>query len=193
MSKVRKEDNYIFSTDITAVEHDAVDSGNPQKIGMKAIAHGSNPTAVSASDRTNWYSNVAGIPFVLGGHPNIVSAEYYTTAAQTDDNILPTISAGTIYVIIGITVTASADNTVNTSVRIGFGTANVPSQGSSGADAVSKVILSHPGIAPGSGIVKGNGGGIIGIGGDGEELRITNSAPTSGSLIVQVDYFTITV
>lgn len=173
--------------------HDSVDSGNPIKIGGKAVAHGSNPSAVAAGDRSNAYTNVHGIPFAIGGHPNIQSAEYYTTAAQTDDNILPAISTGTIYVITCITVTASAANTVNTSVRIGFGTANVPTQGSSGADGVAKMILSHPGIAPGSGIVKGTGSGIVGIGGDGEELRITNSAPTTGSLIVQVDYFTISV
>ena len=86
---------------------------------------------------------------------------------------------------------ASNANTVNTSVRIGFGPSTLPASGSSGADAVSKIILSHPNLAAGSGVVKGNGGGIVGIGGDGEELRITCSAPTSGSLYVQVDYFTI--
>lgn len=171
--------------------HDAVDSGNPVKIGAKALAHGANPAAVAGNDRTQLYANRHGIPFSIGGHPNIQSAEYITTGAQTNDNILPVISAGTIYVIVGITVAASKDNTVNTSVRIGFGASAVPTQGSSGADAVTKVVLSHPGLAPGSGMIKGNGAGIVGIGGDGEELRITNSAPTTGSIVVQVDYYTI--
>ena len=120
-----------------------------------------------------------------------MSGEYITTAAQTDDNVLPLISAGTIYVVTSVSVTCSAANTVNTSVRLCFGTAIV-TQGASAADATSKVILSHPGIAPGSGVIKGNGAGIVGIGGDGEELRIACSAPTTGSLVVQVDYFTIT-
>jgi hypothetical protein len=71
-----------------------------------------------------------------------------------------------------------------------MGTAIV-AQGASAADATAKVILSHPGIAPGSGMIKGNGGGIVGIGGDGEELRIACSVPTSGSIVIQVDYFTI--
>lgn len=133
------------------------------------------------------------IPFMLGGHPNLQSAEYITTAAQTSggDNVLPLISAGTRYVITGVTVTASAANTVNTSVRLGFGTTGAPTQGASGADAITKVILSHPGIAPGSGIVKGHAGGIVGVGGDGEELYIVCSVPTGGSLVVQVDYYTI--
>jgi hypothetical protein len=171
--------------------HDAVDSGNPIKMGLRAISHGSNPTAVASADRTHWYSNIAGIPFVIGGHPNIQTAEYYTTGAQTDDNIMPAIAAGTIYVVTMIQVTASNANTVNTAVRIGFGATAVPTQGASGADAVTQVVLSHGGIPPGSGMIIGNGGGIIGIGGDGVELRITNTAPTTGDLRVVVTYYTI--
>jgi len=170
--------------------HDAVNSGNPLYLGAQAIAHGTNPTAVAAADRTRLYANRAGIPFFIGGHPNIVSAEYFTSGAITDDNILPAISAGTIYVIMGIAVTCSNANVTSPSVRIGFGTANVPTQGATNADAVAKVVLSHPGIAPGSGISKGFAGAIVGIGGDGEELRLTCTTPTT-SMCIQVDYFTI--
>ena len=42
--------------------HDAADAGPPVKIGMKAINHGTTPTAVAASDRTDWYANRHGIP-----------------------------------------------------------------------------------------------------------------------------------
>lgn len=170
--------------------HDAVNSGNPLLNGFEAIAHGTNPTAVAAADRTKAYANRAGIPFMMGGHPNIVSAEYFTSGAITDDNVLPAISAGTKYVLTSITVTCSAANTTNPSIRLGFGTTSVPAQGATNADAVSKVVLSHPGIPAGGGIQKGNGSGIVGIGGDGEELRITCTTPTT-SMIVQVDYFTI--
>jgi hypothetical protein len=171
--------------------HDSVNSGNPILNGHEAIAHGTNPTAVAAADRTKSYANRAGIPFVIGGHPNIVSVEYYTTALQTDDDMIGAISAGSKIIVTQIAVIASAANTVNASVRIGFGTATVPAQGASGAAGTAKVILSHPNIPPGSGITKGNGSGIVGIGGDGEELRITCSAPTTGSLIVQIDYYLI--
>lgn len=173
------------------VAHDGGDSGNPVKVGAVAVAHGTNPTAVAAADRTNLYANRAGIPFALGGHPNIVSAEYITTGAQTDDPVVAVVSAGTKIVVTQISVIASAANTVSPAVRIGFGTASVPAQGASGADGVAKVILSHPGVPAGSGLVKGNGAGIVGIGGDGEDLRITCGAPTTGSLVVQVDFFTI--
>jgi hypothetical protein len=173
------------------VAHDDVDAGNPVKLGLRAVAHGSTPTAVAVADRTDWFANRAGVPFMIGGHPNLQSSEYYTTGAITDDNVLPAISTGSIYVITSISVMCSAANTVNTSVRIGFGATTVPSQGSTNADAVAKVVLSHPGVAPGSGVVKGSGAGIVGIGGDGEELRITCSAPTGGSLIVVVDWYAI--
>ncbi len=158
--------------------------------GAVAVAHGAAPDTADALDAVALMTNRQRILYTLGGHPNLVSGEYITTASQADDNVLPAISAGTIYVVTSVSVTCSAANTVNTSVRLCFGTAIV-AQGASAADATSKVILSHPGIAPGSGIVKGNGSGIVGIGGDGEELRIACSAPTTGSLVVQVDYFTI--
>lgn len=172
------------------IAHDEINSGNPILQGYEAIAHGTNPTAVAAADRTKGYANRAGIPFIIGGHPNIQSAEYFTSGAITDDNILPAISAGTKYVITSITVTCSSANATTPSVRIGFGATTLTAQGATNADAVTKIILSHPGIPAGSGIVKGNGAGIVGIGGDGEELRITCTTPTT-SLIVQVDYFTI--
>lgn len=175
------------------VAHDAIDSGgkNPVKIGGYATNFGTNPTTVGNGDRTHINANRQGMLWTIGGHPNLQSAEYITTAAQTDDTILPAISAGTRYIIMGITVIASAANSVNTSVRIGFGTASVPAQGASGADAVTKVVLSHPNIPPGSGFSKGYASSVVGVGGDDEELRITCSVPTGGSIVVQVDYFTI--
>ena len=51
--------------------------------------------------------------------------------------------------------------------------------------------MSHPGIAAGSGVVEGNGSGILGVGADGEDLRITSEVPTTGSLRVVVSYYTV--
>jgi hypothetical protein len=166
------------------VAHDAADSGNPVKIGAKAIAHGANPTAVTAGDRTDLYANRAGVPFVIGGHPNIQTYAQNFTAAQTD-TALVTVSAGTKIVVTGFLVTCHNANTVNVSARMGFGTANVPAYGSAG------IVGSHPGIAAGSGFGRGGGSGIIGTGADGEDLRFTCSVPTTGSIDVDVSYFTI--
>jgi hypothetical protein len=173
------------------VAHDAADSGNPVKMGLKAIAHGTNPTAVDAADRTQWYGNRAGVPFVIGGHPNVKSATYITTGAQTDDNVLPAIGSGTIYVITRLTITLDEAVTVGTAVRLGFGATTIPALGASGADAVDDIILYHPGMVPGTGMAVGDGNGIIAVGDDGEELRITCGAPTSGTLVVSVSYYTV--
>ncbi len=101
------------------------------------------------------------------------------------------ISAGTKYVITRVTITLDEATTVGTGVRLGFGASTVPALGASGADGVAGILVYHPGLVPGSGMQLGDGSGILGVGGDGEELRITCDAPTSGTLVVSVSYYTI--
>ncbi len=173
------------NNDVTAtgnVAHDAVDSGSPVKTGAKAIAHGTNPTAVAAADRTDLYANRAGVPFVIGGHPNIVTVRANYTAAQTNAAIV-TIGASLKIVVTRLSVTADNANTADVQARIGFAAATTPT--------TTGVVLSHPGIAAGSGIVEGNGSGILGVGADGEDLRITSEVPTTGSIDVVVSYYTV--
>jgi len=180
--------------DDTIIADDAAFTIGTTKVNMAggyAVAHGANPDAADAGDAGAILMNRHRIPFTMGGHPNTVSAEYYSTGNITDDNILPAISAGTKYVITSITVSASAANTTNATVRIGFGATTVPAQGATNADAVAKVVMSLPGIPAGGGAVKGNGGGIVGVGGDGEELRVTITNMATGALTIVVDYYTI--
>lgn len=168
------------------VAHDGADAGEPVKLGMKAIALKANPTEVAANDRTNWYADVSGVPFVLGGHPNILSQSLQVTdadGAQTDAAII-TAGANVAVVVTKVSVMADNANTVDVSVRIGFGTANTPA-----ADA-AQVILFHPGIAPGSGVVEGSGSGILGIGASNEDVRVTCEDPVTGSINIIVTYFT---
>lgn len=172
---------------VGSVAHDTADAGAPVKIGHKAVAHGSNPAAVAAADRVDSIANRHGIPFVIGGHPNILTASINVTdadGAQTNAAII-TVGAGTKIVVTHIAVTADNANTADVGVRIGFGTANTPA-----ADAAG-LIIDHPGIAKGGGMVVGNGAGIIGIGGDNEDLRITCEDPAGGSISVVVGYYTI--
>lgn len=164
------------------VAHDATNAGNPSYQGAEAIAHGTNPTAVSAGDRTKLYANRAGVPFVIGGHPNIVTVEAAYTGAQTDTAIV-TVSTGTKIVVTQVQVTCDNANTVSPQCRVGFGTANTPT--------TTGVVLTHPGIPAGGGVSRGDGSGILGIGADNEDLRITCGAPTGGSLRVLVSYYTI--
>lgn len=171
------------------VAHDTADAGEPVKLGHKAIDLGANPTDVAANDRTNWYAMRNGVPFVIGGAPFVKSQNLQVTdadGAQTDTAII-TVAANNAIMVTAIEVTADNANTGDVSVRIGFGTANTPA-----ADA-DKVILFHPGIAPGSGVVKGSGAGIIGAGLSNEDLRVTCEDPAGGSISITVTYFTLAI
>lgn len=164
------------------IAHDAVNAGNPLYLGAEAIAHGTNPTAVAAADRTKLYANRAGVLFVMGGHPNVISLEYATTGAQNDVAIV-TIATGLKIVVTAIQVVADNANTAFPQVRVGFGATTTPT--------TTGVVATHPGVPAGGGVVRGVGSGIVAIGADNEDLRITCGAPTGGSLRVLVSYYTI--
>ena len=167
------------------VAHDTADAGEPVKTGFKAIVFGATPTEVTANDRSQAYGIRAGIPFTLTGHMNPVLKNLNITDADgaQDDTAIVTVSAGTKIVVTHITATCDTDNTASIAVRVGFGTANTPALDAAG------VILHHPDIAAGSGIVLGNGGGILGVGADDEDLRLDMEDPTSGSCDIVVGYF----
>ncbi len=180
---------YLSSVIAGDIAHDGVDSGNPVLRGARAIAHGTNPTAVAAADRTVLYANRAGVPFVIAGHPNVITREntiLSSDGAQTNAALV-SVSAGSKIVVTQISVVSDAATSVSTAVRIGFGTATVPAATLAGT---AKLIL-NGNFAAGGGMQKGNGAGIIGVGADDEDLRITCGAPTSGALYVAYSYYTI--
>ena len=175
------------------IAHASADAGNPVKIGAKAIAHGTNPTAVTAANRTDLYANRAGVLFTIGGHPNIITRTVYisaATGAQTDATIVGTIATGTKVAVtsIAVTVDSAVTATGGVAVKLGFGATTIPADSATGANGI---LLDHKGIAAGSGIVLGAGAGLLGIGADGEELRLTCEAPTGGGLSVMFSYYTI--
>lgn len=179
-----------FATDLKGnalvvgnLPHDAVDAGNPMKIGMRAVNGGTNPTAVAAADRTDWLANRAGVPYVIGGHMNVVTLRANYTAAQTNTVIVAGAANVRIYVT-RVSVLCDNANTVDVQVRIGFAAATTPT--------TTGVLLSHPGIAAAGGVIEGSGSGILGIGAAADALLITCEVPTGGSLDVVVSYFTIT-
>jgi hypothetical protein len=160
--------------------------------GAVAVAHGTNPDAADALDAGAPIMNRHRIPFVIGGHPNVVTASVRiadATGAQTDAAIAPgTIGAGTKIVVTRITVTCSNANTVNVAVKLGFGATTIAADSTTGATGV---LVDHEGVPPGGGFTIGDGSGILGIGGDGEELRLTCDDPVTGFVIVSYSYYTI--
>jgi hypothetical protein len=172
------------------VAHDAADSGNPVKVGGKAVAHSANPTAVAAGDRTDWYFNRAGVPFVIGGHPNPVSISMLVADADgAQSNVAAvTVSAGTKIVCTRSSMKADGDNTGKINLVAGFAAATL---GTPGTTPATQIIDHFPGCSAGFGSNIGNGGGILAVGADGEDLRVTCEDPAGGNAQFGFTYFTI--
>lgn len=172
------------------VAHDAVDAANPVKIGGRAIAHGSNPTAVAAADRTDWYFSRAGIPFVMGGHPNVVtiSAQVQDADGAQTDQAIASVTAGSKIVVTRLTASCDGSTTAPTNIRVGFGAANVPAAAHTG---VAGILHEFDGVPAGGGFTIGDGSGILGVGADGEDLRYTMEDPAGGNCTVTASYYTI--
>jgi hypothetical protein len=165
------------------VAHDAADSGNPIKMGARAIAHGANPTAVAAADRTDLLANRAGVPFVIGGHPNIQTIRLQFTAAQTNTAVI-TASAGQKIVVTSFMFTLDNASTVFPTVLLGFGATTTPT--------TAGVIGAHGGVPAGGGFGRGDGSGILGVGADDEDLRLTTTGVATGNGVnLVVTYYTI--
>jgi hypothetical protein len=160
-------------------------SGLTVKLGHTAIAHGTNPTAVAAAARTNWYANRAGVPFVMGGHPNIVTATLNITTGVTDTAFNSmSIGAGMKCVVTGFQFTVDNASTVFPKILLGFGATNTPT--------TTGVIGAHGGVPAGGGFGRGDGSGIIGVGADGEELRVTTVGTIGGNGgYLTVSYYTV--
>lgn len=163
--------------------------------GGYSVAHGSNPDAADAGDVGAILMNRHRIPFMMGGHPNIITRTAYIAdadGAQTNASIVGTIAAGTKVVVTAAAVTVdyqtAGPNGSGVAVKLGFGTASVPADSATGATGI---LLDHKGVPGGGGVVLGNGAGIVGIGGDDQELRLTCEDPINGGLSVTVTYYTI--
>lgn len=167
-----------------SVAHDGNTANNPITTGGRAIAHGANPTAVAAADVTDGYYNRHGVKFVIGGHPNIVTLKHTTITTAVTDAAIITVSAGTKIVVTSFTITLDNASTVFPTVLMGFGATTTPT--------TTGVIAAHGGVPAGGGFSRGDGSGIIGIGADGEDLRVTTTGNATGNgLQIVVTYFTI--
>lgn len=181
--RIRANTTGLFA--VGGLAHDDADTaGNrPVKVGYRAIGHGANPTAVAAADVTHGLANIAGIPFMIGGHPNIVTISASYTGTQTNTAVI-TVSAGTRIIVTSLALYADGGGTGPLDVQVGFGTSTI---------TTTAAIIDHPGIAKGSGVVLGNGAGIVAMGADDADLRITAAGfGTGDELTICVSYYTIT-
>lgn len=168
----------------SGVDHGAPDTAGPVKVGFKTTAWSATPTLLDAGDRSDLMGSIDGLAFIIGGHPNIVTTEFETTAAQTDLGLV-VVGAGSRIVVVQVDVTSSA--TAATNFRIGMGATTLPALALGGA---AGIFASHPGLPSGGSYVKGNGAGILVVGSLGADVRLTCAAPTGGALRVVLTHFT---
>jgi hypothetical protein len=167
-----------------------VASSKVMATGLHCVVHGSAPDAAAVDTVVNPIANRDRVPFVIGGHPNPVMYGMSITTAVSNTVIGPTINTGTKLVVTGITVLLDNGSTVFPSVVIGFGTANTPAFATT--PGTSKVIAGHPAIPAGGGFSRGDGSGMLGVGADDEELRITTVGTAGGNgLYVLITGYTV--
>lgn len=181
--------NWVRATTADATHDAAVFTTGPQ-VQLGALAHGADPTAVTAGDAVRWSANRDGVPFVMGGHPNIVTREAQiedADGAQTNAAIV-TVSAGTKIVVTAVAAHCDGSTTNPTNIVVGFGTATLPARAHTGT---SGILAAFDGVPAGGGMVKGTGSGMIGIGADDEDVRITTEDPVGGACSVELTFYLI--
>jgi hypothetical protein len=152
--------------------------------GRVAVAHGTNPDAADANDAVAAIANRHRVPFFIGGHPNIVTLKHANITTAVTDTAIITVSGGTKIVVTSIIATLDSASTVYPTLLVGFGASTTPT--------TTGVILAHGGVPAGGGVSRGDGSGILGIGADGDDLRVTTTGNATGNgLQIVVTYFTI--
>lgn len=173
------------------VGHGDSDTGDAVKIGAKAVAHLSNPSAVTAGQRSDTYCNRHGIPWQIGGHPNVITSTARTDAAQTGERCIAAVGPGLIPVVTRVTALCDNANSVDVGMKVAFSAdATLPTDADTGT---ADILVDHPGIPAGGGFTIGDGSGVIGTGQDGDEIRYTCEVPTGGAVTLSVSYYTIEV
>lgn len=176
--------NTIGNVGVTGtVAHDAVDTANPVKAGARAVSMGADPTAVAAADLTHLIANVHGLLHMIAGHPNVQTLRITSTQAETNLKLI-TVGTGNKIMITKISALLGHNSTADASIRIGLAQTNTPT----GAG----VVLTHPNVAPGSGVIEGSGAGIVGRGDDGDDLIGTWATP-NGTWDILIVYYVVPV
>jgi hypothetical protein len=168
--------------------HDAAATANPVRIGHKAIQHGANPAEVAAGDVTDQYANRAGVPFVMGGHPNVITEVVKVTDADgalSNQAIFVTTEK---IVVTRVSITADNANTADVRVLVGLAATTLATPTTTGA---AGLLVEHPGVPAGGGITVGDGSGILGVGATGDDLRYTCEDPVGGSICISVSFYEI--
>lgn len=152
--------------------------------GLHCVVHGSAPDAATVDTFVNPIANRDRVPFVIGGHPNVLTLKHTNITTAVTDAAIITISTGSKIVVTRLTITLDNASTVFPTVLIGFGTTTTPT--------TTNVLFAHGGFPAGGGMTIGDGSGILGVGADDADLRITTTGNATGNgLQITVSYYTV--
>ena len=161
-----------------------VASSKVNTVGLHAVASGSAPDSTAADTAVNPITNRNRVPFVIGGDPGVITLKHTNITTAVTDAAIITISTGNKIVVTRLTVTLDNASTVFPTCVIGFGTANTPT--------TTGVLFAHGGVPAGGGATIGDGSGILGVGADNEDLRVTTTGNATGNgLQITVSYYLI--
>jgi len=151
----------------------------------RAVDVGVSPAGVGAGIVAPWPTTRQGIPFMVGGHPNIQTKNFQITAAE-GGQVGTAIVAGAVgksIIVTKITVNTANTNSGDTSVRIGFGESATPNPDD------LQVLFYQSAMDASQSQSEGSGAGVIGIGAENESLRLSCTSPTGGDLNIVVTYW----
>jgi hypothetical protein len=168
--------------------HGVADTGGSIKFGYASTDHGYN-TPVDSGDRVLPNATREGLPFFISGSQATKTIDFRVADADGAQSNVAIATCGSGCKVIATRVSMKCDNgTTNpTDVVVGFGSASTPTPSAAGN---ASIVADFVGIPPGGGQVEGNGGGILGIGADGEDLRFTMEDPVGGTCTLTASYYT---
>ena len=103
------------------VAHDGADSGNPIKVGAKAVTSQSGQTAVASGDRTDLITDLDGsIPVKMACHADNVSG-VATATNTTDTSVVAAQGASTYFYCTGVSVVNTGSSTTLITLKDGSG------------------------------------------------------------------------
>ena len=153
-------------------------------IGVHAVSCSAAPDSTGADTAVSPVSTRNRVPFYLGGDPGTITVKHTSITTAVTDAAIVTISTGNKIVVTRISVTLDNASTVFPTVLIGFGATNTPT--------TTGVLYSHGGFPAGGGMTIGDGSGILGIGADNDDLRVTTTGNATGNgLQITVTYHLI--
>jgi hypothetical protein len=161
-----------------------VTSSKVMASGNLAVSSSAAPDSTGAGTAVIGIANRNRVPFVIGGDPGVITVKHTTITTAVADAAIVTIATANKIVVTRISVTLDNASTVFPTLLIGFGTATTPT--------TTGVLVAHGGVPAGGGITVGDGSGILGVGADNEDLRVTTTGNATGNgLQIVVTYYLI--